>query len=457
MDDLLKKCILQGRFAEALELCGPLDEALRSELFDLAYESQSIAVFCFCLYARSATGAGSWMDLAFDLATNAHSWMEDSYALAAFFAREIGGAAGAELVTFLRSVPDASDMFEDGEIRSAIRQLESSSQSTPALMALRTTRDASSNRRTLEDSHATAVEETWLREAVLSGRYADARELYDTLDATRHVAELAGLARSSGSVSVLAFCVYAFLRTDAAIWAQAATVVAAYGLGHIHGAFASALFCARAASRISSEGMRALHMLLSFPAGRALARDEELDACKRESDHAPLLVKQDSLTPNLIRTVASVGISSVSLSVGKRVPLNSKRVFRLLWGDGYRPPLEVLADVETGNIEAASLFVKRGDLDNPPQRPVLLRAAGAGALSVCRREGECVVLSARPRFLLKGDSLLAVGEGTCGPITSYAVGAEVSVLADREGRFCGFAFFNLTDNERATIYWETLD
>lgn len=456
MDDLLKKCILQGRFAEALELCGPLDEALRSELFDMAYERQSIAVFCFCLYARFATGAGSWMDLAFDLATNAHSWMEGSYALAAFCAREIGGAAGAELVAFLRSVPDASDMFEDGEIRSAIRQLEPSSQSAPALMALRKTRETSGNGRTLEGSHAIGVEETRLREAVLSGRYAAARELCDALNATCLVVELAGLARSSGSVSVLAFCVYAFLQMGDAIWAQATSVVAAYGLGHIQGAFASALFCARAASRTSSEGMQALRMLLSFPAGRALARDEELDACKQESDHVSL-VEEDSLTPNLIRTVASVGISSVSLSVGKRVPLKSKRVFRLLWGDGYRPPLEVLADVETGNIEAASLFVKRGDLDDPPRRPVLLKTAGAGALSVCRREGECVMLSARPRFLLEGDSLLVVDEGACGPMTSYVVGAEVSMIADREGRFCGFAFFNLTDDERATIYWETLD
>jgi len=90
MESILKKLILEGKYSEAEGIITQMNfSEQRDEILNLAYDSESVAVYSFLRYVTEKNKKQFWLELTIDVLINPLCFIEGAYSIALFHAREL--------------------------------------------------------------------------------------------------------------------------------------------------------------------------------------------------------------------------------------------------------------------------------------------------------------------------------------------------------------------------------
>lgn len=114
----IKKCLLQGKYAEAKKMCFSIDQqTVRDMLMKIAYDTENISVYSFIQYMIKETNSIFWIELAIDVMINPLCFIEGAYSVALFYSREMlskdKNIKNLERMLFFYNIPEK--LVDEGE------------------------------------------------------------------------------------------------------------------------------------------------------------------------------------------------------------------------------------------------------------------------------------------------------------------------------------------------------
>lgn len=111
MMEEFKNNLLQGKYKAAEGICKNMDaNSIRDMIMTVAYDTESICVYCFIQYMIERTGEASWIELAIDTMLNPLCFIEGAYSVALFHARELllieANVKNLERILFFYNIPE---------------------------------------------------------------------------------------------------------------------------------------------------------------------------------------------------------------------------------------------------------------------------------------------------------------------------------------------------------------
>ena len=111
METVLNKLIFEGKYFEAEEIVKKMSaKEQRDEIMNLAYDSESIAVYSFLRYMTEKNKTQFWLDLTIDVMINPLCFIEGAYSIALFHARELLeinlSSKNLERILFFYNIPE---------------------------------------------------------------------------------------------------------------------------------------------------------------------------------------------------------------------------------------------------------------------------------------------------------------------------------------------------------------
>ena len=111
MEKVLNKLIFEGKYFEAEKIVKKMSaKEQRDEIMNLAYGSESIAVYSFLRYMTEKNKTQFWLDLTIDVMINPLCFIEGAYSIALFHARELLeinlSSKNLERILFFYNIPE---------------------------------------------------------------------------------------------------------------------------------------------------------------------------------------------------------------------------------------------------------------------------------------------------------------------------------------------------------------
>lgn len=111
MLEILKKSLLQAKYQIAEEICECMEiNKIRDIIITIAFDTESICVYCFTQYMIRKKREVFWIELAIDIMIHPLCHIEGAYSVALFHAREVlsieKSIGNLERILFFYNIPE---------------------------------------------------------------------------------------------------------------------------------------------------------------------------------------------------------------------------------------------------------------------------------------------------------------------------------------------------------------
>ena len=126
METKLKKLVIEGLYQEAEKMIlNSPSNTQRDLIMNLAYDTESIAIYSFLIYILKKNKTQFWLELIIDIMINPLCFIEGAYSVALFHTRELlkvdPSVKNMERLLFFHNIPEK--LVEDNEAETVAREI----------------------------------------------------------------------------------------------------------------------------------------------------------------------------------------------------------------------------------------------------------------------------------------------------------------------------------------------